>query len=83
MYLETNVDPVASEKAWQCHTYRPLHESERYKIDNIHELTGAKFGVAEVALRDRREFKDNILWIRWIYTGFVFIFTVLYVRLWY
>ena len=50
MYLETNVDPLASEKAWQCLTYHPLHESERYKIDMIHELTDAKFGVTEVAL---------------------------------
>ncbi len=38
MYLETNVDPLASEKAWQCVTCHPLHESEMYKIDIIHEL---------------------------------------------
>ncbi len=38
MYLETHVDPLASEKAWQCVTYQPLHESERYKIDMIHEI---------------------------------------------
>ncbi len=40
----------ASEKAWQCATYQPLHESEMYNIDMIHELTDAKFGVTEVAL---------------------------------
>ncbi len=51
-YLETNVDPLASEKAWQCVTY-PLHESEGYKIDMIHELTDAKFWVAYVALRSQ------------------------------
>ncbi len=49
-YLETNVDPLALQKAWQCVTYHPLHESKRYKIDMIHVLTDTKFGVAEVAL---------------------------------
>ncbi len=44
------MDPLNLEKAWQCVTYYPLHDSERCKIDMIHELTDAKFGVAEVAL---------------------------------
>ncbi len=35
---ETNADPLASEKVWQCVTCHPLHESEMYKIDIIHEL---------------------------------------------
>ncbi len=47
---KNHVDPLDSEKAWQYITYHPLHESERYKIDMIHELTDAKFGVAEVPL---------------------------------
>ncbi len=49
MYLETNVDPIASQKARQCITYS-LHDTETYKIDTIHRLTNAKFGVTELAL---------------------------------
>ncbi len=32
IYLETDVEDLASEKAWQCVTYHPLHEGERYKL---------------------------------------------------
>ncbi len=33
-----------------CHIYYPLHESKGYKVEMSHELTDAKFRVAEVAL---------------------------------
>ncbi len=63
MYLETNLDPLASERAWQCVTHHPLHESERYTIYLIHVLTDAKFGVTEVALSSQEigEIKINML----------------------
>ncbi len=65
----------------------PLHESERCKIpdklDMIHELTDAKLGVAEVALRSRKigeilYNKNNISSIKWIHLHlFLYIFAVL------
>ncbi len=50
MYLETNVDPLSSQKARQCVAHHSLHDTETYKIDMIHRLTDAKLGVAKVAL---------------------------------
>ncbi len=49
MDLESNVGPLASERDCHCVTY-PLHDSERYKIDMIHVVTDANFGVPELSI---------------------------------
>ncbi len=48
--LQTNVDPLASQKDQQCVTYHSLYDTDTYKIYMIYRVTDAKFGVAEVAL---------------------------------